>query len=384
MKQTQPGTAVILSSVHWNHVWCAPHSLAQVFSEAGYIVYFLEPWATTWRKNPRDIPRYLWNRFTGTPQVVQSLRQKQVPGIRQIPAAGFPDVGKLGESLNRHLVVPAYIARLKQHPMPTPVVFITFVPLPYGLEILQNLQPDFAFYVVNEFWEEIMREEGRQARVLEHQLCQQVDYVLADSPNQYARLLPYAKRIELMYTGCESHQFEVPTLPPAHPPERPSCTFFGNVGRNIDLELLVKISHHYPLHLIGMRSRPLPGLSPQTHIYPPVEVDEIPALLAHTHVLLLPYRTHAAHMRGVFPAKTFQYLATGKPIVMVGLEQVEQFEDLSELIYIARSHQEFLELIAIAGAEDDPHKRERRRAIARRYTPQANLDRIESLVWALS
>jgi hypothetical protein len=319
----------------------------------------------------------------GAPQHVQALRQKRVPGVHQIRAAGVPDVGKLGENLNRHFFVPAYVAHLKRHPMPTPVVFITFVPLPYGLEILRNLKPDFAFYIANEFWEEIMLEEGRQTRVLEHQLCQQVDYVLADSPNQYARLLPYAKRIELMYTGSESRQFEVPILPPVIPPERPHCTFFGNVGRNIDLELLVEISHHYPLRLIGMLSRPLPGLSPRTEIYPPVEVDEIPPLLTDTHILLLPYRANAPHIRGVFPAKTFQYLATGKPIVMIGLEQLEQFEDSSELIYIARSHQEFLELIAIAGAEDDPGKRERRRAIARRYTPHANLQRIENLIRTL-
>ncbi len=67
------------------------------------------------------------------------------------------------------------------------------------------------------------------------------------------------------------------------------------------------------------------------------------------------------------PKKLLEYLATGRPVVSVPLRELEDFDDC---VYVARTREQFPELLKAALSEDDPERRLRRirRARARDWS----------------
>jgi glycosyltransferase involved in cell wall biosynthesis len=111
-------------------------------------------------------------------------------------------------------------------------------------------------------------------------------------------------------------------------PGRPStckALYTGNINARIDLEMIrqvVEQCQHVdfvfigPLNLDkanGLQWQSLVARSNFFHI-PPIEHAEIPGALKAADVLLLPYQREGGTL--MFPAKLFEYLATGKPIVV--------------------------------------------------------------------
>jgi glycosyltransferase involved in cell wall biosynthesis len=106
--------------------------------------------------------------------------------------------------------------------------------------------------------------------------------------------------------------------------EAHNAVFTGHINDRIDLaglERMVTALPNVDFVFIGKVSlpdavRPMWHKMlehPNLHLLPPVSHAEVPAILTHADMLLLPY----AHMGGttMFPAKLFEYLAAGKPII---------------------------------------------------------------------
>jgi glycosyltransferase involved in cell wall biosynthesis len=91
-----------------------------------------------------------------------------------------------------------------------------------------------------------------------------------------------------------------------------------------------------------------------------VPYDRIPELLAAVDIVVIPYRLSGFN-RNIFPYKIFQAFAQGKPVVATRLPALEP---LAHLLYLASSHEEFLEMIAWAANEGSEIKL-RRQEMAR-------------------
>jgi glycosyltransferase involved in cell wall biosynthesis len=144
-----------------------------------------------------------------------------------------------------------------------------------------------------------------------------------------------------------------------------------------DIELLAKVSYSYRLRIIGRVRVPLPPMGEPTEVVGVVPHPELPRYLEDADVLLLPYRVDE-FTRGILPAKTFEYFATGKPVVSTNLPSLIPYQ---ELVYLSHTHEEFLANIERA-VREPAELRDRRIEIARENTTDRWMDALSSWILA--
>jgi len=138
--------------------------------------------------------------------------------------------------------------------------------------------------------------------------------------------------------------------------ERPEWNwiFIGNLARGTDLADL-----------------------PNVHFFPPVPYNELPRYAAGFDVCVLPWETEHAFTSYGSAIKVREYLATGKPVV---ISPLPEYEPMSDVLRIARSHDEFITLIENALKETDPELAQKRQAAVQSGTWQARAEWVSDLI----
>lgn len=363
------GTVVIISVVHWHFTWQSPHNMASELAQRGYRILFVEPLPKRWPRISEF--RRVLGRLTGDHVAAGFGQQSLVPGMEIVSPRLFPDAGRITRSINRRFFVPAIANKLKQD-LERPLVVINYLPTSASLALMESLQPDATFYHCNNDWS---NDPFAPSHEFEAKLAASVDMVWADSPVNIARMSKISKNVVPLSVGVDIDLFARARREPERLTDRPLCAYFGTVRRSLDLELLKKISIRYRLRLIGPVRTSLEGLSKETEIVGQVSQEKVPELLHDADVLILPY-DQTIHNQGVMPAKLFECLATGKPIIATGLDTVYDYADL---FYIRETHDTFLEAI-----EESIHEpvelREKRIACAEQHSFAQRTIKIEGYI----
>jgi len=153
------------------------------------------------------------------------------------------------------------------------------------------------------------------------------------------------------------------------------CCYYGMVDTRIDTDLLADVSKKCRLRLIGRVRVPLPHMKDGTELLGVVSHLQLPAHLGDVDVFLLPYRVNE-FTEGILPAKTFEYFATGKPVVSTFLPSLLPFE---KLVYISRTHDEFLANIERAAGEASG-LREQRIKLAKEHATERWMDMLSDWI----
>jgi glycosyltransferase involved in cell wall biosynthesis len=137
---------------------------------------------------------------------------------------------------------------------------------------------------------------------------------------------------------------------------RPRLGYFGAIEPwLIDQELIKRAAIERPEWqwvFIGNKSRGVEIESlPNTHFLPPVSYDELPRYAAGFDVCVLPWETERAFTSYGSAIKVREYLATGKPVV---ISPLPEYESMSDVLRIARSHEDFFRFVQDALDETDP------------------------------
>ncbi|MEZ4966347.1 MAG: glycosyltransferase [Saprospiraceae bacterium] len=107
------------------------------------------------------------------------------------------------------------------------------------------------------------------------------------------------------------------------------------------------------------------------------KLSELPALLQHMDIALIPFRCNKL-TESIYPLKINEYLAAGKPVVTTSFSaDIRRF---SGLVYLAESHDDFLEQIEASLRENDPALREKRSAFARQNSWPARILELRELI----
>ena len=111
------------------------------------------------------------------------------------------------------------------------------------------------------------------------------------------------------------------------------------------------------------------------HFLGPKPRGEVPAYVHAFDVAAIPYRD-SRYNRSSFPLKFWEFVASGKPVVVSGLPSLARYRSL---IFMARTPAEFAS--AVHEALRDPRKGMADRvAEARRHNWNGRVDRIEQLL----
>lgn len=151
---------------------------------------------------------------------------------------------------------------------------------------------------------------------------------------------------------------------------KPQIGFFGLIASWIDLKLVERCADAYPdfsFVFIGKHEVNIESLCAHKNIFLLGEIPyaELPKYAMEFDVGLIPFEINELTI-AANPLKLLEYFALGVPVVATDLPEIRKFNDL---VFIAKSKNEFIELIKVALDETSTEsKRLKRKATAKKYS----------------
>jgi len=163
---------------------------------------------------------------------------------------------------------------------------------------------------------------------------------------------------------------------------RPRLGYFGAIEPwLVDQELITRAARERPdwqWIFIGNKSRGVEiEALPNTHFLPPVPYQELPRYAAGFDVCVLPWDTAHSFTSYGSAIKVREYLATGKPVV---ISPLPEYEAMSDVLRIARSHDDWFRLVEEALQENDPAMARARQAAVANGTWDARAEWVSNLI----
>ena len=364
-------SVVILSGIRWDFLWQRHQTLAILFARAGYPTVFVE---TTGLSNPR------LNRTT----LRKLLSRVRRPGGRKPPGEmdltiyaplAAPPTWKTFRWSNARFFLPRVLRDVGTIAGPHPVV-VAYPPTRTTLALISGLDPALVLYDCSDDYEHFPGVPKDIART-ERDLLLRADLVSCTSPY----LLEKARRVRpdafLSGPAVDYEQFAVLQGPHATAEVRTVC-FFGDVSRErIDFDALEAIVEAgIGLRIVGSvekRLLKIPGVDYRGE----VSHAGLPEALAGVDAFVLPYRINAL-TSGISPAKTYECLATGRPVVAPPLPAMR---DLGEHIYLAESPQDYVEIMRNIGDLETNERMRARTELARENSWEVRFGELEEALW---
>jgi hypothetical protein len=372
-------TVVLLSNIRWDFLWQWTQVLATMFAKAGYPTICVE---TTGITNPRlnlttirSIARRL-HRFERTDATNSELRATELPANLVIysPLVA-PPTYKILRRLNRRFFIARVVRDLQQLVESEPV-FIAFPPTQTTLDILSEIPSKIIWYHCVLNYEDYPRTPV-DIKDTEQRLLKWADIVTADSSfliEKHQRTRPDMVQIE---SGVDFALFNKAYSTVSKKAVRTVC-FFGSMDdRRFDFELVRQLAKKgFTVRLIGTLADPTLARVPGIDYRDQVPHAKLPSLIQDVDALIIPYKI-TPFSKGTFPAKTYECLATGKPIVATPLPDLLRFR---EYIYLATDAEDFIRVLRELPERETSEKVNTRIALAHRNSWEARFSRFEGLL----
>lgn len=261
-----------------------------------------------------------------------------------------------------------------------------------GLYMKEILTPKTYVYYMrdyltkNPYW----RKNGVR---LEPELIRKSDLVVNNS-TLYAKYgLQFNPHSYMVGQGCDVTLFNDTdhSIDPAEDLKSCSHPIIGYVGalsgRRLDIELLAYIAKQRPewnIVLVGpeddaFKNSELHVLS-NIHFLGSRDSSVLPNYIKGFDICINPQLVNDATI-GNYPRKIDEYLAMGKPTIATVTEAMEYFRDYT---YLAVSHQDYIDLIALALSENTAEKQASRRKFANSHTWENNVGEIYKAIDLIS
>jgi glycosyltransferase involved in cell wall biosynthesis len=367
---------VILSGVRWDFLWQRHQTLASLFTGAGYPTVFVE---TTGLANPRPTRETLL-------RVLARLRRSG--GAGEKPSAQrdlivyapliAPPTWRAFRWANSKLLVPRILKDLRKLAGPRPVV-VAYPPTRTTLGLISGLDPRFVLYDCADDYEHFPGAPEDIAET-ERELFLRADLVSCTS----ARLLEKARRIRPdAFSSGPAVDYELFASLQDFPLDRRVRTvcFFGHLSRErIDFDVLRAIvTAGFELRIVGSLGKVEVDFlnTPGVDYTGEVPHAGLPAALAGVDAFVLPYEVNPLTL-AISPAKTYECLATGKPVVAGNLPAMR---DLGAHVYLAQKPEDYVAVLRNLEELETAEKQRARIAIARQNSWDTRFAELEGALW---
>lgn len=202
------------------------------------------------------------------------------------------------------------------------------------------------------------------------------DLVLCSSAKLQQMAGPLNSHVYLVKNGCDYEHFsrareDLPVPREIQEISGPVIGYFGVIATWCDLELVERVARAFP-HCQLLMIGPLYNVSrvPQReniHWLGYRPYDQLPGYARLFDVAIIPFR-HTSMTEAVNPIKMWEYMAAGIPVVSTNLPEARAHQNL---VYCARTGDEFMEGIRAALADKFPERRQERMALARENSWEA-------------
>lgn len=367
---------VILSSIRWGWLWQRHQALADLFVRAGYPTVFVE---TTGIANPR------LDRATLGKVVARLSRSRSRAGRGTPEVAGLtvysplvaPPTQDVFRRINRRFLVPRVVRDVRRMVGEEPLV-VAYPPTRTTLDIARGLKPRLLLYDCCDDYEGFPGVPADIAET-ERELIGISDLVSCTSTPLLEKVRAHRPDAFLNGPGVDFEAFH------ALFGERPvgevkTVCYFGHIGgRATDFSVLRMIAEAgFTLRLLGDPTRAEAGLldAPGVDFRGEVSHAELPGALRGVDAFVIPYRV-ARHTESVSPSKTYECLATGKPVVATPLPAMV---DLGEHVYLADTPERFVGVLRRLPEYETEEKSRARAEAAQRNSWEARFRELEAEV----
>lgn len=227
---------------------------------------------------------------------------------------------------------------------------------------------------------------------LERELLAEADLVFTTSKGLYESKRAYNSNTFYLPNVADYDHFRKAADPDTVVPRdlarlpRPVIGFVGAIsGYKIDFDLLLRIARSHPEWSVALIGPVWPGdKAPlvreleelrNVHFMGTRRYADLPGYLKGFDACIIPFELNATTVN-VFPMKFHEYMATGKPIVVVDLPSVKEFQ---EFCYMASDHDGFVRALEEA-ISSDARPGEEALAVAKQNTWEARIEHITDLV----
>jgi glycosyltransferase involved in cell wall biosynthesis len=331
---------VVLAGVRWDFLWQRHQAVATLFARAGYPTVFVE---TTGLATPR--PSALGK--VGV-RVRRAGRAGDGRPVVYPPLVLPPTLGAF-RAANRRFFVPRVARDLEETVGRRPIV-VAYPPTRTTLDLISALEPRVVLYDRADDYEQFPH-VPKDIAATERELLARADLVSCTSRPLLEVTRGLRPDASLRGPAVDYDRFAVLQEPPPALPPRTVC-FFGDAGLGrVDFGVFRAVARAgFRLRLVGRLDPAERRLADEPNVEYRGEVahGRLPEALAGVDAFVLPYRINGL-TRGISPAKTFECLATGRPVVASPLPALK---DLSEHVYLAAGPEEFVEVLQnLAGTE---------------------------------
>ena len=317
------------------------------------------------------------------------LARQTEEGITVVSPASLPFFGSAAaRKMNRRLL-SAQIGKLaRSRGLTKPILWIA---IPTAAEMIGEFDESVVVYQVSDKYDANTMDHATDPlliRRLHEHAIDAADLIFYSGRKLFNEATRGCERSYLLEQGVDYEHWRrvgdgtVAVAPEVANIPRPRIGYFGAIEPwLVDQELIKRAARERPeWHwiFIGNKSRGLEieGL-PNTHFLPPVAYAELPAYAAGFDVCVLPWETEQSFTSYGSAIKVREYLATGKPVVIAPLPE---YEPMGDVLRIARTRDQFLQLVEEALREDDPLMNEKRQAAVAGGTWEARAEYVSKLI----
>lgn len=360
---------VLLSGVRWGFLWQRHQALATLFARAGYPTVFVE---TTGLSNPRPDLGTL-RKVAGR---VATSGGGGAPGEKNLTIYSpltAPPTSQAFRWINAKVFATRVVRDLRGLVGQRPVV-VAYPPTRTTLDIISGLEPRVLLY---DRADDYAAFSGTPTDIAatERELIRRADLVSCTSTALVDEIRTSRPDAFLSGPAVDYERFAVLQVEGRR--EVRTVCFFGDLsGERVDLEVLAAIARAgFEVRLVGKLGRAELAFSktPGVDYRGVVDHAALPQALMGVDAFVLPYRINLL-TRGVSPAKTYECLATGKPVVA---SRLPAMAELGRHVYLADGPEGFVKALLGLGAMETEERVRARVELARANSWEARFGEIE-------
>lgn len=347
---------ICLPIIEWSFRFQRPQQLMRRFAAAGHRVY------------------YAANHFHGGPAV---KARPVEPNVAEIVLPGDPTANvyhRMPTDAEADRMADALAAFRDDQGLSEAVVVVQ---LPYWNALAERLRDRFNWPIIYDCMDDHAGFYNNTEDVLrgEARLVAGADLVAASSEGLYRKVVGRARAAILLRNACEYERFHGAGAGRRPKGRRPVVGYYGAIAEWFDSDLVVEMARLRPDWRFELIGSTLSGDSGGLELQPNVRLlgerpyADLPRLVRDWDVFIIPFK-RVPLTEATNPVKVYEMMATGKPVVAVGLPELLPLADAG-LVRLAGDAAAFAGAVEESLAESGAAAAEARRAFALANTWEA-------------
>ncbi len=317
-------TVLFFSEVNWDYLRQRHHFLAESYKKKGHEVIYIGKIGLRYPKAKEIFDLLKFKKGQKKHNVVTTNDIKLYDGFF------LPPINFLFNLLNKILFLEKFIKSLSEGK----VIIHFYQPTKLILELNKKLNDlNYDVILIYDCVQDYRFHPSRLKCLLENEkkLVSKCKVTLADSIVNFDRL-PCANKL-LIPPGVDTDHFKIREHGATSTTIR-KIIYYGNIRKDLDIELINKIgsSRNIELTLIGLLNMERTHIHPSVEILDSINYNELPCKIKNYDALILPYDIKNQFTKAIIPAKFFECICTGLPVLSTKMESTKEYHQYLTIV----------------------------------------------------